>query len=137
MDVDADPMNRHIRSYVFTPHTEMPKNLVDAIRTAHLDDGNRIMPDPDLWPTPYAYFALGDGTDCPASHFRQMRLVFNTAFCGSVSGNRFQLDCPKQAKMFDTCNEYIASQPEELNEAYWKIRGVFVYEREYEQTWLH
>lgn len=62
-----------------------------------------------------------------------MRLVLNTAFCGSVAGNRFQLDCPKQAKQFKTCNDWIASNPEEMNEAYWKIRGVYVYEREWQK----
>jgi hypothetical protein len=41
-----------------------------------------------------------------------MCLVFNLAFCGSVAGN-------------------------ELNEAYWKIRGVYVYEREWELSWLN
>lgn len=136
--LEWDPVNRHIRTWVFTPHTEVPDNLIDAIATAGLeDDDEKIMPDPELWPTPYGYFAVGEGTDCPASHFRQMRLVFNTAFCGSVAGNRFQLDCPAQAKQFDTCNEYIKSAPDEMNEAYWKLRGVFVYEREWERTWLN
>ena len=65
-----------------------------------------------------------------------MRLVFNLAFCGSVAGNRFQLDCPKQAKMFKTCNDWIKSDPPEINEAYWKIRGVYVYEREWKREWL-
>lgn len=115
----------------------VPENLVDAIRTASLPEDERIMPDPNQWPIPYGYFAVGKGTDCPASHFSQMRLVFNTAFCGSVSGNRFQMDCPKQAKMFDTCNEWIKSDPDEMNEAFWKIRGVFVYEREWQRTWVN
>jgi hypothetical protein len=134
--LEWDPINRHIRSWVFSPHAKVPDNLVDAIRTADKDLEKRVMPDPDLWPIPYGYYAIGDGTDCPSSHFRQMRLVLNLAFCGSVAGNRFQLDCPEQAKTFDTCNDYIQSQPEELNEAYWKIRGVYVYERQWERTWL-
>lgn len=134
--LEWDPINRHIRSWVFTPHTLVPDNLVDAIRTASKESENQIMPDPDLWPVPYGYYAIGEGTDCPSSHFRQMRLVFNLAFCGSVAGNRFQLDCPEQAKSFDTCNDYIKSQPAELSEAYWKIRGVYVYQRQWERTWL-
>jgi hypothetical protein len=135
--LEWDPINRHIRSWVFTPHTEAPENIIDAIRTASLADQERILPDPDLWPIPYAYFAIGVGTDCPSSHFRQMRLVFNTAFCGSVAGNRFHLDCPAQAKQFDTCNEWIKSEPAEMSEAYWKIRGVYVYERAWKKTWLN
>jgi Glycosyl hydrolases family 16 len=135
--LEWDPINRHIRSWVFTPHTAAPENIIDAIRTASLADQERILPDPDLWPIPYAYFAIGVGTDCSSSHFRQMRLVFNTAFCGSVAGNRFHLDCPAQAKQFDTCNEWIKSDPAEMMEAYWKIRGVYVYERAWKKTWLN
>lgn len=75
----------------------------------------------------------GEGTDCPSDKFKNMRLVFNLAFCGSVAGNRFQKDCPKQAKHFKTCNDWIASNPAELEEAYWKVRGVYVYERAWQK----
>jgi hypothetical protein len=78
----------------------------------------------------------GGETQCPAQHFRNMRLVLNTAFCGSVAGNRFQFDCKNQSQSFQTCNAYIKSEPEELNEAYWKIRGVYVYQRAWRQVWL-
>lgn len=131
--LEWDPLNRHIRSWVFTPHSAVPENLVEAIRTASLSPDSRVDPDPSLWPIPYGYFAIGEGTDCPASHFRHMRLVFNTAFCGSVAGNRYQLDCPKQAKEFPTCNAWLKSDPDEMKEAYWKVRGVYVYERKWER----
>jgi hypothetical protein len=135
--LEWDPVNRHVRSWVFSPHSDVPDNLVQAIRTAHLtNEAGRVMPDPGLWPIPYGYFAVGQGTNCPASHFKQMRLVLNTAFCGSVAGNRYFMDCPKQFKSFKTCNEYVKSNPDELKEAYWKIRGVYVYQREWERTWL-
>ena len=65
-----------------------------------------------------------------------MRLVLNTAFCGSVCGNRFQLDCKNQSKTFETCNDWIKSEPQELEEAYWKIRGVYVYQRQWEKAWI-
>ncbi|GKY95819.1 hypothetical protein MPSEU_000542600 [Mayamaea pseudoterrestris] len=136
--LEWDPMNRHIRSWAFTPHDNVPDNIVQSIRTAHLTDSKlRVVPNPELWPLPYAYFAVGEGTSCPASHFRNMRLVFNTAFCGSVAGNRFQMDCPAQAKQFQTCNDYLKSDPDEMDEAFWKIRGVYVYERQWERVWLH
>ena len=64
-----------------------------------------------------------------------MRLVINLAFCGSVSGNRYFMDCPKQFKQFKTCEQWVSSDPEELKEAYWKIRGVYVYEREWQKKW--
>ena len=84
----------------------------------------------------FCFASAGEGTNCAANHFKNMRLVFNLAFCGSVAGNRYHMDCPAQAAQFDTCNEYVASQPEELNEAYWKVRGVFVYERTWERAWM-
>ena len=133
--LEWDPANRHIRTWVFSPHTEVPKNLKRAIQTA--DAIERVAPDPDAWGLPYGYFAVGDGTNCPASHFRHMRLVLNTAFCGSVVGNRFHSDCPVQSTDFDTCNEYLASDPEELKDAYWKIRGVYVYERTWVRKWMN
>lgn len=135
--LEWDPINKHIRTWVFTPHSSVPDNLVDAIRTASFDSEYQVVPDPDQWPLPYGFFAIGDGTDCPESHFRHMRLVFNLAFCGSVAGNRYQMDCKEQAKKFDTCNEWIKSDPSELDEAYWKLRGVYVYERRWERTWLN
>ena len=58
--LEWDPVYRHIRTWVFTPHLEVPENLAQAIRTAKepvLE--NRVMPDPDEWPLPYGYFPLG------------------------------------------------------------------------------
>ncbi len=33
------------------------------------------------------------------------------------------MDCPDQFKKYKTCEEWIKSKPEELKEAYWKIKG--------------
>mmetsp|Transcript_57300 Transcript_57300/g.170856 ORF Transcript_57300/g.170856 Transcript_57300/m.170856 type:complete len:208 (+) Transcript_57300:246-869(+) len=134
--LEWDPINRHMRTWVFTPHRRVPPNLMDAIRTAGKEGEERIAPDPNEWGLPYGYFPIGDETSCPSGHFRNMRLVINLAFCGSVAGNRYFLDCPKQFKEHKTCNEWIKSNPKELEEAYWKIRGVYVYEREWEKKWV-
>ena len=126
-------MGGYIKSWVFSP--SVPQNLRDAIDTAGLEDpSDRVVPDPDTWGTPYAYFAIGDGTGCSADHFKNMRIVFNLAFCGTVSGNRFTRECPALAEMFNvtnergendpvlTCNAYIESNPKALEQAYWKIK---------------
>lgn len=47
--LEWDPINRHIRSWVFTPHESMPENLIDAIRTAHMSPEARTAPNPELW----------------------------------------------------------------------------------------
>lgn len=66
-----------------------------------------------------------------------MRLVLNTALCGSVSGNRFFVDCKNESKIYKSCEEYIKNSTEAaLGEFYWKIGGVYVYQREWEKAWL-
>eukprot|EP00569_Conticribra_weissflogii_P010080 CAMPEP_0171375102 /NCGR_PEP_ID=MMETSP0879-20121228/16021_1 /TAXON_ID=67004 /ORGANISM="Thalassiosira weissflogii, Strain CCMP1336" /LENGTH=467 /DNA_ID=CAMNT_0011884583 /DNA_START=93 /DNA_END=1496 /DNA_ORIENTATION=- len=138
--LEWDPENRYIKSWVFSPRSDMPENLIQSIDTAGLEDkSQKVMPDPSTWGLPYAYFAIGKDTGCSADHFKNMRIVFNLAFCGNVSGNRFFRECPKESKEFNvtndpvlTCDAYIKSNPEALKEAYWKIKGVYVYEREFE-----
>ncbi|KAL7511650.1 hypothetical protein ACHAXN_008557 [Cyclotella atomus] len=139
--LEWDPQNRYMKSWFFH-RDEMPKNLQQSIKTASLKEAEkRTMPDTHSWGLPYAYFAIGDTTGCSADHFKNMRIVFNLAFCGNVAGNRFMTECPDEAAKFNvtndpvkTCNAYIESDPETLkDEAYWKIRGVYVYERELEQ----
>lgn len=142
--LEWDPENHYIKSWVFSP--DIPQNLQDAIDTAGSEDASeRVMPDPHSWGLPYAYFAIGDTTGCTADHFKNMRIVFNLAFCGNVAGNRFTGECSDLAKKFNvtndhgnhdpvlTCNAYIESNPEALEEAFWKIKGVYVYERELEK----
>lgn len=132
--LEWDPMNHHIRTWVFASHSQLPANLQASLDT--VDNPERVAPDPDLWSLPYGFFPIGQGTNCPSNHFKHMRLVVNTAFCGSVAGNRFHLDCKQQvAANFSSCNEWIKSQPRDLKEAYWKIRGIYVYERKWEHIW--
>ena len=137
-----DPVRRAIKSWAFPASRGLPRNLQESMETAGSEDaGDRVAPDPDSWGLPYALFAIGDTTGCSADHFQNMRIVLNTAFCGTVAGNRFFRDCPEPAKKFNvsndpvlSCNAWIKSQPEELKEAYWKIRGVYVYERAWEKV---
>mmetsp|Transcript_22741 Transcript_22741/g.56190 ORF Transcript_22741/g.56190 Transcript_22741/m.56190 type:complete len:445 (-) Transcript_22741:90-1424(-) len=134
--LEWDPANGYIKSWVFK-RDSIPTNLQKSMDTA--SSAARVLPDPDTWPLPYAYFAIGDNSGCSADHFKNMRLVLNTAFCGEVAGNKFNADCPKEADMFDvngdsvlTCNAFLDDQADHLTEAYWKIRGAYVYEREME-----
>lgn len=148
--LEWDPSNGYIKSWTFSRQA-VPQNLQDAIHSSgfsngHLDNDatsteastNSVVvpPNPDQWGLPYAYFAIGQGTTCSANHFQKMRLVFNLAFCGEVAGNRFFKDCHDESQAFnvsndpiESCNTYIESNPQALDEAYWKIRGVY--------TWQH
>jgi hypothetical protein len=143
-----DPENRYIRSWVFPKDLGIPSNLQDAMDSATAWSKDKtakvVSPDPDQWGLPYGYFAIGETTGCSANHFANMRMVINTAFCGTVAGNRFFSDCPELAQKFNidsdpikTCNAYVESQPQELEQnAYWKIRGIFAYDRTWE-TKIH
>lgn len=138
--LEWDPANGYIRSWVFPRSDGIPESL-NAIYTS--DVSNSFAPDPnkDEWGVPYAYFSIGEKSNCDSNHFQNMRLIFNLAFCGTVAGPRYFIDCPdvinyqfltKPNNIYDpiaACNDYIQSNPEELNEAYWKIKGVFVYQR--------
>lgn len=137
--LEWDPANRYIKSWSFSRDT-VPSNLRKSMDTAsETTQNNRVMPDPNEWGLPYAYFAIGEGTGCSADHFKNMHIVLNLAFCGNVAGNRFFRDCEEESKEFHveedpilSCNAWIQSNPKALEEAYWKIRGVYVYEREME-----
>eukprot|EP00529_Nitzschia_sp_RCC80_P023673 CAMPEP_0113514240 /NCGR_PEP_ID=MMETSP0014_2-20120614/40296_1 /TAXON_ID=2857 /ORGANISM="Nitzschia sp." /LENGTH=464 /DNA_ID=CAMNT_0000410709 /DNA_START=192 /DNA_END=1586 /DNA_ORIENTATION=- /assembly_acc=CAM_ASM_000159 len=133
--LEWDPTAGYIRSWVFK-NGKVPKNLQQSITSVQRGDEEAV-PDPSTWEVaPYAYFAIGDGSGCSSDHFRNHRLVINLAFCGTVAGNRFARDSPALYDQWNvkndsvaTCNAYIDSDPKELEEAYWKIRGVYVYER--------
>jgi hypothetical protein len=125
-----------IKSWVFSPHTQVPENLKDAMQTASSsDESTRVNPDPRTWGLPYAYFPIGKGTNCDSNHFANMHLIFNLALCGSVAGNRFKMDCPSLNAQYGSCNDYIKANTTAMEEVYWKIRGVYVYEREWEKSW--
>lgn len=138
--LEWDPANGYIKSWVFsTAGTEIPPNLQESMETASLKGDERTIPDTDSWGLPYAYFAIGPETGCSADHFQNMHLVFNLAFCGTVAGNRFAKDCPDLAQQYDqdgdswaTCDAYLKDNAMSLDEAYWLIHGVYVYQREIE-----
>jgi hypothetical protein len=120
----------------------MDTATVAAGSTNKKNKNKPVASDPYTWGLPYGYFAIGGTTCCSANHFQYMRSVINTAFCGTVAGNRFFTCCPKQAAQFNvsgdpvlSCNAWIASNnPEEMVQAYWKIRGIYVYQRAFEAT---
>mmetsp|Transcript_5479 Transcript_5479/g.10444 ORF Transcript_5479/g.10444 Transcript_5479/m.10444 type:complete len:524 (-) Transcript_5479:2313-3884(-) len=136
--LEWDPINRFIKSWVFAPHSNVPDNLRRSIESANdKESTNKVRPDPRTWGLPYAYFPIGVGTGCDANHFRNMHLIFNLALCGSVAGNRFFLDCPDLKKEYGTCENYVKANTPSMDDVYWKIRGVYVYQREWERSWVN
>jgi hypothetical protein len=149
--LEWDPVHGYIKSWIFK-RSRIPANLKAAIQTAGQKAKFRSAPEPDHWERPYAYFAIGPNTGCSADHFRSMQRIFDLAFCGKVSGAKFAQDCPDLANEYSTttsssssslssantetidpiaaCNAYIASNPKALKDAYWKVSGVYVYQRQ-------
>mmetsp|Transcript_88560 Transcript_88560/g.274215 ORF Transcript_88560/g.274215 Transcript_88560/m.274215 type:complete len:534 (-) Transcript_88560:216-1817(-) len=84
----------------------------------------RKRPEPELWGAPFSHFTL-DSTMCPASHFQNMRLVFDITFCGDLGEATYKEFCPAEAAR-TTCRDLVMSGP--LPEAYWSIRAMDVYE---------
>lgn len=109
-----DPVARHIRTW-FWPGSTQPPDLRNGF------------PEPDSWGTPYSFFSL-DPKLCSADHFVNMRLVFSLTFCGDLGAPKFAEMCPEAARTM-TCEEFVASQPEAMMEAYWSIRSLEVYQK--------
>ena len=58
--LEWDPVYHHIRTWVFSPHGRVPRNLRDALRTANnVDVETRVAPDTSLWGLPYGHFPIG------------------------------------------------------------------------------
>jgi len=84
-------------------------------------------PNPDMWGLPYSYFRL-DPVSCPASHFRDMRIVLDLTFCGDFGESLFAESCPEIKAANLTCDEYVRKHPDKMKEAFWSIRRLDVYE---------
>jgi hypothetical protein len=58
--LEWDPVYHHIRTWVFSPHGRVPRNLRDALRSANnVDIETRVAPDTSLWGLPYGHFPIG------------------------------------------------------------------------------
>jgi len=84
-------------------------------------------PNPERWGLPYSYFRLDPAT-CPASHFRNMRVVLDLTFCGDFGKYSFAEACPEIKAANLTCDEYVRNHPEKMKEAFWSIRRLDVYQ---------
>merc|ERR1739844_688055 len=102
---DPSPGGKGIRTWFF-PFGSEPTDLIEHT------------PMPDTWSLPFAHFSL-DPSVCPASHFSNMRLVFDLTFCGDLGNPTFSKRCPTEAARM-RCDEFVATQS--LPEAYWGVR---------------
>ena len=120
------PPGGFMRAWAFVPRKSAPENLLRALK-------KREAPAPDAWPLPYAYFRLDADGGCAPSHFRNLRLVVNLAFCGAVAGTKFHLDCPRLStrpqRTVQDCEAYVRGDAAAMDEAFWEINGIQVFRK--------
>lgn len=75
------------------------------------------------WGLPMAHFAPNCATK---ERFSNMKLVFDTTFCGAWAGGRWQDDCKAKAP---TCEAFVRDNPAAFKEAYWLINHVSVFKK--------
>lgn len=116
--IDADG----VRIWFF-PRDEVPSDI--SIGAPNPPSRSMLGPGADsIWPLPNARFD-GPGNNFD-SHFKDMQIIFNIAFCGDWAGGVWnQSSC---AGLAPTCEEYVSQSPGAFADVYWGINSVRVYE---------
>ncbi|KAF2025544.1 hypothetical protein EK21DRAFT_103864 [Setomelanomma holmii] len=83
-------------------------------------------PDPKQWGTPLAHFA-GNGCDFEAQ-FKDLRVIFNVAFCGDWAGKEWDKSCAKKTGV-STCEAYVQNNPDAFKESYWELKTLKWYQQ--------
>lgn len=75
------------------------------------------------WGPPNSMFAGNFNMD---DHFRNLKIIFDTTFCGDWAGNTWnQTSC---ANLAPTCEEYVTKNPSAFTEAYWAVNTLQVFQ---------
>lgn len=95
-----------------------PRNAIPA----DIASGN---PQPsEAWGLPRGSFR---GNFTMNSHFRDLRIVFDTTFCGDWAGNVWaESSC---AQLAPTCEEFVSKNSDAFREMYWAINSLTVFEK--------
>lgn len=122
--------NANQGGYLVTEFTnEWIKIWQMARSTGDLDFANDVQPNLSIgsmrsWGPPTALFSR-NGTDL-SLYFMNLRVIFNTAFCGPWIDVTWKAS--SCASLAPTCQEYVASNPSAFVDAYWLVKGVYVYQ---------
>ncbi|KAF2788023.1 glycoside hydrolase family 16 protein [Melanomma pulvis-pyrius CBS 109.77] len=115
-----------ISVWVFPRNTAAFRQHFSA-SSSSFSEHNASAPDPRAWGTPLARFS-GRGCDLEA-RFRDLRVVFNTAFCGEWAGRQEVWDAGCREKTgVATCEDWVRNHPEAFVGAYWEIAGLWWFE---------
>ena len=96
-------------------------------RTAMPADIQSTSPNPAGWSKPVARFSGQCSID---QHFKDMNIVFNTAFCGDWAGKVWTSSgCAKSTGMA-TCEQYVGQKPEVFKDSFWLVNYVKVFQQQ-------
>ena len=119
-----------------TAHQPVPPcwNMTGGGALEPRHDGEQPMPihmpngTESTWDIPNAIFTSPDnGADGMKRHFRDMQIIFNTAFCGDWAGKVWE-SSPTCKALAPTCQDFVSNHPKEFEEVYWAINGVRVFQ---------
>ncbi|KAF2704237.1 glycoside hydrolase family 16 protein [Pleomassaria siparia CBS 279.74] len=103
----------------------LASNLSSSPTTMH--------PDPSTFGTPLAHFA-GSSCDFDA-RFKDMKVIFDTTFCGEWAGAPDVWDKSCKAKTgSETCDAFVRDHPEAFADAYWEIDGLRWFQSSRDET---
>ncbi|KAJ3517309.1 hypothetical protein NM208_g14720 [Fusarium decemcellulare] len=83
-------------------------------------------PNPSSWGSPLAKFNSGSGCNFD-DHFKQHNLIFDTTFCGDWAGDDEVWNSNPETAALGSCEDYVASNPEAFQEAYWLVNSIKVF----------
>ncbi|KAF2870962.1 concanavalin A-like lectin/glucanase domain-containing protein [Massariosphaeria phaeospora] len=83
-------------------------------------------PDPSTFGVPIARFQ-GHGCDM-AAKFRDLKIVFDTTFCGEWAGQEWDKSCKAKTGV-STCEAYVRENPEVFESAFWEVGALKWFQR--------
>ncbi|KAM0434490.1 hypothetical protein ACHAPT_003586 [Fusarium lateritium] len=87
-------------------------------------------PDPSSWGPPLAKFNGGQGCNID-QHFKDHNLIFDTTFCGDWAGAPDVWNNNPETSALGACEDYVASNPADFQEAYWLVNSIKVFNTGY------
>ncbi|KAK3403126.1 hypothetical protein B0T20DRAFT_343923 [Sordaria brevicollis] len=82
-------------------------------------------PKPETWGMPH--MSVTSKTCDVEKAFKNLRFILNINFCGDAAGQLFGADA-KCGRKAESCNAYVAENPQEFEDVYWKIQYLDVYQ---------
>jgi len=115
-----DPVGHYLRTW-FWPAGQEPQDIIE--RRAN----------PEFWGTPNSFFTL-DRRFCSKDHFKNMKMVFDTTFCGDYASPSFAGACPE---IHTSCDAFVRGNPAAMSSAFWMVSRLDVYNRLGEEPTTH